>query len=288
MSTLHCLPRPRSHGPVVVCLHCSSSSGRQWRALTAPLAQQFDFRTPDLLGYDAPGNWPTGARVSLDDEADRLSELLVDAEAPVHLLGHSYGGAVALQMSLRWPGRVASMTLYEPVRFGLLFGASTAGAGEAAQTVEARYQIVTIGNRFALAVMSGRLDEAAAMFVDYWGGHGTWAAMDPRRRHLQAALMPKVNAEFQSLFSDRVPAPVYESLTMPVHLIGGTSSPLPARMVMRLLATRIPKISTVTVVGLNHMAPVSAADRVRAQLPDWLQPGESMPGLARAAELAAA
>ena len=54
-------------------------------------------------------------------------------------------------------------------------------------------------DRFALAVRSGRLEEAAAMFADYWGGAGTWSTMDPRRRRNQAALMPKVFAEFKAV-----------------------------------------------------------------------------------------
>ncbi len=284
MSTIHSLPHADAGRQTVLCLHCSGSSGRQWRSLTQPLAQDFIFRAPDLLGYGTPGSWGIGARISLDDEAERLSGLLADTDEPVHLLGHSYGAAVALQMALRWPAQVASLTLYEPVRFALLTDVAEAGAAEAAQAAEARYQITTGANRFGLAVMSGRHEEAAELFVDYWGGHGTWATMDLRRRQQQVAAMPKIHAEYLALFSDRVPGSAYETLTMPVQLIGGTSSPLPARMVMRRLAARLRQAVTVSIVGLGHMGPVHAADRVRAHLPDWLQPV----GQARLAELAAA
>lgn len=270
MSTIHNLPQADAGRPTVLCLHCSGGSGRQWRQLTAPLAQHFNFRTPDLIGYAVPGSWQAGA-VSLDEEAERLAGLLTDADEPVHLLGHSYGGAIALQMALRWPGQVASLTLYEPVRFGLLSDVAGAGRAEAAQAAEARYQINTAANRFALSVMSGRHEEAAEMFTDYWAGPGTWAGMDPRRRRLQVAAVPKVHAEYQALLSDRVPGAAYESLSMPVHLLGGTSSPLPVRTVMRRLAARLPQAATVSIVGLGHMGPVGAADQVRAHLPEWLQ-----------------
>ena len=288
MSSFHSLPSARTGRPGVLCLHCSGSSGRQWRSLTAPLAARFDIHTPDLLGYATPGGWAAGARVTLDDEAERLSGLLADAVGAVHLPGHSYGGAVALQMALRWPERVASLTLYEPVRFALLLGPTVGSVDKAVDTADARYQIVTTGNRFALAVLSGRLDEAAEMFANYWGGPGTWAAMDARRRQLQRALMPKVHAEFQALFSDRVPASAYEGLAMPVRLIGGTNSPLPARAVMRQLAAWLPRASTVTVVGLNHMGPINAPERVRAHLPAWLQAGAATLDPAMPAELEAA
>jgi hypothetical protein len=112
--------------------------------------------------------------------------------------------------------------------------------------------------------------------------------MDPRRRALQAAAMPKVHAEFQAIFADRVPASAYRDLPMPIRLIGGTCSPLPARMVLRQLAARISRVSVVTLVGLGHMAPITAADRVRAHLPGWLQAGAPTPAAAPRTELEAA
>jgi pimeloyl-ACP methyl ester carboxylesterase len=189
----------------------------------------------------------------------------------VHLLGHSYGGAVGLQLALRWPDRVASLTLYEPIRFALLNDLEGASSNEAAQAAEARYQIHTAANRFALAAMSGGHEEAAEHFVDFWGGTGTWAAMDQRRRQLQVAAVPKVHAEYQAVMADPVPGSAYETLRMPVRLIGGTASPLAVRMVMRRLAARLPQAATVSIVGLGHMGPVVAAARVRANLPEWLQ-----------------
>ena len=95
------------------------------------------------------------------------SAAVAGSTAPVHLVGHSYGGAVALQFALRWPGRVASLTLYEPARFALLTAAGAAGAAEAARAADARHEITTIANRFGLAVVSGRLHEAAELFADY-------------------------------------------------------------------------------------------------------------------------
>jgi pimeloyl-ACP methyl ester carboxylesterase len=284
MPSFHSLPQADAGRPTVLCLHCSGGSGRQWRALTAPLVPQVDFRTPDLLGYASPGSWRAGAKVTLDDEVDGISSLLADSPQPLHLLGHSYGAAVALQLALRWPERVASLTLYEPVRFALLADVQAAAPAEAAQAAEARYQINSAANRFALAAMSGRHEEAAERFVDFWGGHGSWASMDPRRRQLQVAAVPKVYAEYQALLGDTVAGSAYETLAMPVRLLGGTSSPLPVRTVMRRLAARLPQATTVSIVGLGHMAPVTAAAQVRAHLPEWQQ----APVLAQPVELQAA
>ena len=43
-----------------------------------------------------------------------------EAPEPVHIVGHSYGGALALRVTLQRPQKVASLTLYEPSCFQLL------------------------------------------------------------------------------------------------------------------------------------------------------------------------
>jgi hypothetical protein len=44
-----------------------------------------------------------------------------------------------------------------------------------------------------------------AVFVDYWSGAGTWAAMDAGRRERLAPQMTKVGAEFLAAFADPLP-----------------------------------------------------------------------------------
>jgi pimeloyl-ACP methyl ester carboxylesterase len=259
--TVHPLPSRPAARPTLVCLHASGGSGRQWAAMTPTLGQRWRVVAPDLLGYTEPRAWTSGRSVSLDDEAQALAPLL--ALQPVYLFGHSYGGAVALQLALRWPERVASLTLYEPVRFALLAGhAATQAAGEA---------IVAVGRRIGWETLSGRHEAAAERFVDYWSGEGTWQRLDADRRRAVAARMPKVRAEFEALFADRVPAAAYRALAMPVRLLGGTRSPLPARQVLDLLQAELPNARRVTLKGLSHLGPIEAPQRVLAAAGDLVE-----------------
>jgi pimeloyl-ACP methyl ester carboxylesterase len=246
----------------LLCLHSSGSSGRQWAGFLPLFSPRLRVLAPELLGYGAAAAWPAGRPVSLDEEAERLQPLLGAGGA--HLFGHSYGGAVALQMALRWPRQVKSLTLFEPVRFALLMRhPATAASAEA---------IVAVGRRIGMEALAGALHAAAHRFVDYWSGDGAWAALGKRHQDALAARMPKVQAEFEALFTDPVPAAAYRALHMPVHLMGAERSPLPARQVMALLADELPQAGGVTLRGLGHMAPVTHAGRVAARLPDWLSP----------------
>lgn len=265
MSIVQFKPRPAPLRETLLCLHASGSSGRQWDPLVAQLPAHVSALTPELVGYGSTLRWPTGMPVTLDDEARQLAPLL--HLGGVHVFGHSYGAAVALQLALRWPERVKSLTLYEPVRFALLFGVeATRAAGEA---------IVGVAQRIGQQVRSGALHAAGRLFANYWSGEGSWAALAARQQQALARRMPKVQAEFGALFADRVPAEAYRALTMPVRLMGGAQSPLPARQVSERLAALLPKVSRTTFDGLGHLGPMQDPQRVAAEFmrptpsPDW-------------------
>src|SRR5262245_14829614 len=98
------------------------SSSSQWRELVQALSPSYRVIAIDLLGY---GDSPRRRRASGYEFADELRHVeaaLAGVLAPgerFHLVGHSYGGAVALQLALRTQ-RLLSLTLFEPVAFHLL------------------------------------------------------------------------------------------------------------------------------------------------------------------------
>src|SRR6266404_9896429 len=100
----------------VMALHCSLGSGRQWLRLADALGSDYRVVSPDLSGYGnhpGPFNLPT----TLAEEVDLLGDCLDKTAGPIHLVGHSYGGAVAFKIATgsRFASRVRSLTLIEPV-----------------------------------------------------------------------------------------------------------------------------------------------------------------------------
>jgi pimeloyl-ACP methyl ester carboxylesterase len=272
MSIIHYVSgsRSRSTPEVTIALHCSASSGRQWDPYTKLLPRGMRLVAPELMGYSSGECWASGTPVSLESEARRLGPLLFSRTGGVHLVGHSYGGAVALQMALRWPDRVRTLTLFEPVRVALLLEDPDQ---------EATWQaIVSFGRRIGWHVLSGRLEEAAALFVDYWSGQGAWECLPATRRRAIAERMPKVRAEFEALFADTMAASALRKLKMPLRLITGTTSPLPARKVADIIARHCVQAEVVRLEGVGHMGPISHASVVASHLA--FQPRESQLALA--------
>ena len=107
-------PGPR---PIVVFIHGLGLSDHAGLALTLgiPLATDADVVLYALRGHGRSQLVPTGYRV-VDHVADLVG--LLDAlgvDRPVHLVGCSYGGAVATVAAIRHPDRVASLVYADGV-----------------------------------------------------------------------------------------------------------------------------------------------------------------------------
>lgn len=243
-SPLHFFPPA---GAPVVAVHCSASSPRQWDSYRSLLDPDVPFITPQLSGYGAQSTWPNGKPITLQEEAERILETF--PQEPVDLVGHSYGGAVAMQVALMVPQRVRSLTLYEPVLFGLL--RQDSGSSLQAEEIEG------LAHRLAMLSLSGCNRDAAALFVDYWSVPGTWAGMSPLRQEAIAALMPKVRAEFEAIFHSGILTTALQDMGFPIRVLCGDRSPAPSRRVSELLKAQLPFAQVTTLQGARHMTPVA-------------------------------
>jgi len=81
-----------------------------------PLAERFEIVAPNRRGFP-PG--PDVEHVDFEDEAVWLDAFV---EPGTHLVGHSYGGVIALLAAARHPTELRSLTVIEPPAFGAARG----------------------------------------------------------------------------------------------------------------------------------------------------------------------
>ena len=144
------------------------------------LAGRYRIIAPDLYGCGKSPAWPGERPMWIDDQIELLASAFERAGERFHLVGHSYGGAIALKAALGLRPRLASLVLYEPVLFAVLLRA-------APQSDPAR-EIAAVRDD----VLAGAPAAAAERFIDYWMGKGAWAATPDSRR---AALVDAVQAQ---------------------------------------------------------------------------------------------
>lgn len=239
----------KPHAPIVF-LHGTAGSRRQWQDLIDRLPGGFESVTLDLPGYTAHEVPPVSR--SLSAEADMIMQKLWGSGLPVHLVGHSYGAALALRIAVRWPHAVRSLTLAEPAIFHLL---------RDGHPVERQMfaHIARLAQEVALADMTGRPDWGAARFVDFWNGPGSFAAYTPETRARVVARMPLIRANFAALDQETWPLEDCARVTCPVLGLYGENSPLLGQHLIRLVAGQMPHAKVLPIAGAGHMLPVTHA-----------------------------
>ena len=254
--------RESGRGPGVVCLHSNASSSSQWRALMDSLSARHRVLAPDAYGAGKSPEWPLDRPLTLADEAEFIEPVLQRAGAPLVLVGHSYGAAVALIAALRQPARVKALVLYEPTLFSLVDAESPPpnAADGIRQAVAAA----------AAALGRGDANGAAEHFIDYWMGAGSWAGMPASRQAPIAASVRNVRRWAHALTTEPAPLAAWRALDMPVlYMLGGRST-ASEHGVARLLAPALPHATQHRFEALGHTGPVTDPEPVNRAIEDFI------------------
>lgn len=244
----------------VLLLHCSASSGRQWDGFGAALAPGFWTLTPDLYGYGSAPSWSGPGPLKLSAESARVRALVPKRAGPIHVVGHSYGGAVALRFAVEQPWRVRSLTLIEPVAFHAL----RQGGRKDRRLLDTIHRLVS---SVVKNVVTGDYHGAMRQFVDYWNGRSAWEGIRPDARRRMSRHAPKVVLDFHAAVNENTALGAYRRrFRFPVLILRGAQSPATTRRIARLLTESIPGASLATIAGAGHMLPLTHADEVRCRI----------------------
>jgi pimeloyl-ACP methyl ester carboxylesterase len=248
-ATLHC--RAAGIGPTVVCLHSSGGSSAQWQPLIERESRSFRVIAADFHGHGGSPAPAAKQPYALATESEALARSLGGQRGKVHLVGHSYGAAVALDFAARYPQRVRALTLYEPVLFDLLATDTAAWRG-----------VIAVGHDIGRLVRSGAPDAAAARFIDYWAGAGSWEAMAPGQ---QAAIVRRIGVvarHFDALFEGPIAEQSLREIATPVLLLSGQNTRDSTAAITARLAELLPTASWVQIAGAGHLGPITHAETV--------------------------
>ena len=257
------------NGPAVLFIHGLTGSHRNWAQLVEKLNTDHRVLAPDLFGHGASeklmGDYSLGAHAAtLRDLLDRLE---IDR---ITLVGHSFGGGIAMQFCYLFPERVEHLVLVASGELGravspLLRATTVPGAGWILPVIASgwvRGRVETVGR-----ALTSRGWRASSDTTEIWRGFTSLADADSRRAFL-ATTRSVIDPGGQTVTAhDHLPM----AIEVPTLIVWGTRD----RMIPARHATTAHEVISdsrvVLFEGAGHFPHLDQPERFAQLLSDFIR-----------------
>jgi len=246
----------RGSGPPVVLLHGQPGSASSWRPLIDQLEDGFRVLAPDRPGYGATTDDGRG----FDGNTDLVARMVRDAGCgPAIVVGHSWGGGVALLLATDYPELVRGLVLVgsigtpDSINFlDRLLNVRVLGSVLTSAGLVGIGSLLPRMRRWSRVLPDGAREYVHATFPDELltdGVEGAWGRTKETFMTEQVALvgeLPRITA-------------VLPRITVPTAVVEGNWDVVVPPASARSLAAAIPGAELVPVPGVGHFVPRDAA-----------------------------
>ena len=273
--TLHYVEE--GQGQPLLLVHGGMNDYRIWKPQMNPFGQKFH-----VIAYSrrnsCPNEWTgDGSDSTVQNNSQDLVGLIEKLGiAPVHLVGHSFGGTVAIECALRRPELVRSLVLHEPGVFSLIMDPDRPST---LLRFFVRHPVTAMS---MMREYSQHIRPTMKLFErgDFEKGVSLLLEGVTRRKDALASFPP----EMQQMIRDNVKSVLgefrdsYSSFTredarrisVPTLLIKGEMSPRPGRVMVDELGKCMPNSEVVEIPGVSHDVIMTAPDEFNKCVLDFL------------------
>jgi pimeloyl-ACP methyl ester carboxylesterase len=247
-------------GDCLVLTHGSWTDGTGWAQAVERLADRHRVVVWDRRGHSrsAAGD---GLGSRAEDAADLAGLIEHVSDAPVHLVGSSYGSIVSLTVVAERPDLVVSAAVHEPPLLGLLEG--TQGQGIAAELARSEAELSVVRE----LLESGDHQSAAHHFIEHVAlGPGSWDQLPEAFRAVLVANAPTYLDEMRDETALSIDTAALATTSVPLMLSRGTESPPLFAPVIREVASLVPTARVEVIKGAGHVPHSTHPDEWVARL----------------------
>jgi pimeloyl-ACP methyl ester carboxylesterase len=221
--------------------------------------------TTSLLGYGGTAERRTASDPSIEHEAEVVELVARKAGGPVHLVGHSFGGLVALAVALRGRITLGSLVIVEAPALELLRECNE----------DAHYRAFRAMTESYFAAFAAGNSEAIAAMIDFYGGPGTYASWPQRVRAYAVATTPVNILDWASAHAFPLPAASLAAVKIPTLVMWGGASHPAAQRANALLSECLARATPAVIHGAAHFMIASHAGEVARLIADHVLRAES-------------
>lgn len=244
-------------GPPMVMVHGSWVGGMNWRFVVPGLSETFRVVTFDRRGHMG-GVAPRGGTVH-DDVEDIVGLIEHLHLGPVHLVGQSYGAALALRFAAVHPELVQSLNVHEPPIGGLLL------VDPADATIHSWFENIVGAVRPHLE--AGRNEAAVEAFVEGFFP-GAWSTLPDPVKTIMSSNGPTFLDEMNDAGS-YVADYGLNNITAHTLLTQGSNSPPFFDRILTQVARGVSDSTRYTFPGADHNPQASHPAEFVAKATSW-------------------
>lgn len=258
--------RESGEGPSVLLLHGGNSSGAQWRKICGMMDGTFRMITMDHYGHGGTSPWP-GEPEARTHEAEAalvrevIREVIRKPGGPVHLVGHSFGGGIAMRLVAADQSGIISLTLIEPMAISVL---------EHAGETELHEEACALATGFISDARAGNIELAWERFIDANNTPGTWNSYSGDIQQKCYASTDNIISGFFANLSHATTLGECGNIGLPSLALYGEATPRRLRRMTEVIAGAIPGCALHAIPGAGHMSPLThpedVAERLQAHL----------------------
>ncbi len=255
-------------GQPVLFVHGSASDRRTWETLNRQLAGEFR-----LLSYSRRYHWPNpppddGTDYTMSEHVDDLITVIGSLTSdPINIVGHSFGGFVAMLLALRHPGMVRRQVLIEPPVVPLFLS----DPPKPAELLRVMINQPRLGFgllRFGAtglvpatkAAERGQMDKALQSFGKAVLGRKSFAQLSAER--LEQVEANNIRAEYLSQSFEPLTDDQVRNITTPTLLLSGEDSVAVWPLISDHLDGLLPTSQHARIPGASHIVHEDQPDTV--------------------------
>jgi pimeloyl-ACP methyl ester carboxylesterase len=249
-------------GEPIVFIHGSYATTSTWKRIIEQLSKTHHCIAIKLPGHCGTPDPEDFANPCVETELAIIESVVTQlTDQPIHLVGHSYGGVVALAQALKGSLSIGQLTLFEPVATWVLDLLSDKEMLSSVEVFLKKYNQDTMNNA----------PYACGQVIDFWGGGNEFAILPTFIKDTMALLQSnnlrhwKICSQVNNLRADLA------QLSIPTRIVCGSRSNQVAHAIVNHLHRELPHSKTYEIKDASHSLVTSHVDECLSVLQDTLE-----------------